>query len=119
VWSHVGGDIMRKVQTAAMAHLAEAVTAAQAAMRNILDSELNSVRESGTWKSERIIVTSQGPSICVEGRQQPVLNFCANNYLGLSVSRHSLLCAHIASTKDVMFHPAFFSVCFSVCNNLT
>ena len=83
---------MRKAQTAAMAHVAKVVTAAQAAMRNILDSELNSVRESGTWKSERIIVTSQGPLICVEGGQQPVLNFCANNYLGLSVS-----CVHTLS----------------------
>jgi len=66
-------------------------TAAQSAMRDILDSELKSIRESGTWKSERIIVTCQGPSIRVQGRQDPVLNFCANNYLGLSVSNCCLL----------------------------
>ena len=89
----VGGNVMRKVHTAAEA--AKTITAAQIAMRKILDCELNAVRESGTWKNERIIVTSQGPSICVDGRQQPVLNFCANNYLGLSVSSYCLLCANI------------------------
>lgn len=75
LWSRIAADITR------MSH-----TAAQAAMRDILDCELQSIREGGTWKTERIIVTSQGPSIRVHGRHEPVLNFCANNYLGLSVS---------------------------------
>lgn len=49
-----------------------------------LQQELESIRESGLYKSERVIVSPQGPEIMVEGRSRPVLNFCANNYLGLS-----------------------------------
>lgn len=49
-----------------------------------LEEELQSIREAGLFKSERIITSPQGPEIMVEGRDQPVLNFCANNYLGLS-----------------------------------
>lgn len=49
-----------------------------------LQSELSSIKESGLFKNERIITSPQGPEIMVEGRSTPVLNFCANNYLGLS-----------------------------------
>jgi len=49
-----------------------------------LQQELQSIRESGLYKNERVIVSPQGPEIMVEGRSRPVLNFCANNYLGLS-----------------------------------
>jgi len=49
-----------------------------------LASELNSIREQGLFKRERIITSHQGPEITVAGVAQPVLNFCANNYLGLS-----------------------------------
>lgn len=48
-----------------------------------LASELQSIQEAGLYKNERIIVSAQGAAITVEGGQQ-VLNFCANNYLGLS-----------------------------------
>lgn len=68
----------------------KAYTSSQAALREILDLELNAIRESGTYKSERIITSSQGAAINVTGRQDAVLNFCANNYLGLSVGyKHS------------------------------
>jgi glycine C-acetyltransferase len=40
------------------------------------------IREAGTWKEERLIASPQGVEILVNGRK--VLNFCANNYLGLS-----------------------------------
>jgi len=62
----------------------KAYTSSQAMLREILDLELNTIRESGTFKSERIITSSQGASIDVSGRKGSVLNFCANNYLGLS-----------------------------------
>ncbi len=52
--------------------------------QRFLQQELESIRESGLYKSERVIVSPQGPEIMVEGRPRPVLNFCANNYLGLS-----------------------------------
>jgi len=45
-------------------------------------SELDEIRSAGLFKSERIIESPQGPEIKVGGKI--VLNFCANNYLGLS-----------------------------------
>lgn len=47
-----------------------------------LQSELNSIEENGLFKRERIITSPQGAEITVNG--ETVLNFCANNYLGLS-----------------------------------
>ncbi len=48
-----------------------------------LQSELDKIQESGLFKKERIITTRQSAEIMVQGGK-PVLNFCANNYLGLS-----------------------------------
>ncbi len=48
----------------------------------IVDKQLAEIREAGLWKSERIITSSQSRSIAVG--KSDVLNFCANNYLGLS-----------------------------------
>jgi glycine C-acetyltransferase len=48
-----------------------------------LQSEIESIREAGLFKSERIIVSPQTAEIQLENGQR-VLNFCANNYLGLS-----------------------------------
>jgi len=48
-----------------------------------LEAQLTDIRAAGTFKHERVIVTPQGTSIRVsDGR--PVLNLCANNYLGLA-----------------------------------
>ncbi len=52
-------------------------------MQQHLQSELKAIEEAGLYKNERIIVTPQRAEIKVESGQQ-VLNFCANNYLGLS-----------------------------------
>ncbi|MCX6139540.1 MAG: glycine C-acetyltransferase [Candidatus Kapabacteria bacterium] len=49
-----------------------------------IEAELGSINEAGLYKRERIITSHQGPEITVDGRTEPVLNFCANNYLGLS-----------------------------------
>ena len=43
---------------------------------------LSDIRSAGLWKEERVIASPQGDAIRVGGRE--VLNFCANNYLGLS-----------------------------------
>jgi glycine C-acetyltransferase len=48
-----------------------------------LSSELEQIREAGLFKDERIITSSQDAEIQLESGQR-VLNFCANNYLGLS-----------------------------------
>jgi glycine C-acetyltransferase len=47
-----------------------------------LQNELNTIQENGLYKKERIITSPQGAEILVNG--ETVLNFCANNYLGLS-----------------------------------
>lgn len=47
-----------------------------------LVSELASIKEQGLFKAERVLEGPQGVTITVNGRQ--VLNFCANNYLGLA-----------------------------------
>src|SRR5687768_2767867 len=52
-------------------------------LQPVLEKELKSIREAGLFKKERIIVTPQGADIkTLEGKE--VINFCANNYLGLS-----------------------------------
>ena len=47
-----------------------------------LSEELDSIKEAGLYKNERIIVTPQSADIKVEGTEGDVLNFCDNNYLG-------------------------------------
>src|SRR5881397_475655 len=59
-----------------------------------LAGELKQIREQGLWKEEWPIRGPQGPEIRVEGRAGPVLNFCANNYLGLSGHPDLLAAAH-------------------------
>jgi glycine C-acetyltransferase len=59
-----------------------------------LSGELRQIREQGLWKEEWPILGPQGPEIRVEGRDRPVLNFCANNYLGLSGHSELLAAAH-------------------------
>ncbi|MCZ2277905.1 MAG: glycine C-acetyltransferase [Bacteroidia bacterium] len=51
-------------------------------LQPVLEKELKEIREAGLFKQERIISTPQGAEITANGKQ--VLNFCANNYLGLS-----------------------------------
>ncbi|MCE5249181.1 glycine C-acetyltransferase [bacterium] len=53
--------------------------------REIIEESLSQFRESGTFKHERIIVTPQSALIRLEDGSE-VINFCANNYLGLSNS---------------------------------
>ena len=52
------------------------------AVRTRLQTELDDIREAGLWKGERVIEGPQGAQVAVGGRE--VLNFCANNYLGLA-----------------------------------
>ncbi|NBW28382.1 MAG: glycine C-acetyltransferase [Flavobacteriaceae bacterium] len=51
-------------------------------IQQFLQSELATIKENGIFKKERIITSTQGAEITVNG--ETVLNFCANNYLGLS-----------------------------------
>ena len=60
-------------------------SSALSATRAILQEQLESIQQAGTLKRERVITSMQAVSVQVQGRNQPLLNFCANNYLGLSV----------------------------------
>jgi glycine C-acetyltransferase len=51
--------------------------------KNFIEKELETIKEAGLFKTERIITTPQGAEIKVKSGEN-VINFCANNYLGLS-----------------------------------
>jgi len=57
-------------------------------------AELEEIKASGLFKSERIITSAQGAEIMVNNKK--VLNFCANNYLGLSSHPRVIEAAHKA-----------------------
>ncbi len=61
-----------------------------------LQSTLQDIREAGLYKNERIIITPQSSAIQVEGGVD-VINFCANNYLGLADNKEL-----IQAAKDKM-----------------
>ena len=63
--------------------------------RESFQQELDGIREAGLYKSERIIVSPQSAIIAVKDGQK-VLNFCANNYLGLSSHPAVIEAAHQA-----------------------
>ena len=50
---------------------------------NAISAELDAIREAGTWREERVITTPQYSRIDTTAKPG-VVNFCANNYLGLS-----------------------------------
>ena len=52
-------------------------------IKNHLQKEIQDIKDAGLYKEERIIISSQGAEITLN-TGQTVLNFCANNYLGLS-----------------------------------
>ena len=56
--------------------------------------EIEEIKTSGLYKTERIITSPQGAEITVGGKK--VLNFCANNYLGLSSHPQVIAAAHKA-----------------------
>lgn len=66
-------------------------------LRQKLLAELAGIREAGTYKRERVIVSPQGSDIRVQSGSGDVLCFCANNYLGLADDP-----ALIQAAKDTM-----------------
>src|ERR1700750_1441331 len=52
-------------------------------LKPVLQQELADIEKAGLYKKERIITSPQGAEITVQGGKE-VINFCANNYLGLS-----------------------------------
>ena len=65
-------------------------------LKNFLTKEIQNTKDAGLYKEERIIITPQTAAIKVQGGKD-VLNFCANNYLGLSDNPRL-----IKAAKDMM-----------------
>ena len=63
-----------------------------------LTAELDVLKEQGLYKAERIITTQQAAEIAVSTGEE-VLNFCANNYLGLANDPRLIEAARAALTK--------------------
>src|SRR5579872_1101515 len=63
--------------------------------RNHIAKQIDDIRAAGTYKAERVISTSQGAQIRVADGP-PVLNMCANNYLGLAGHPEIIRAAHAA-----------------------
>jgi glycine C-acetyltransferase len=63
------------------------------AIKEQLQQELTAIKEAGLYKAERIIVSPQSSVIALHDGKQ-VLNFCANNYLGLSSHPDVVAAAH-------------------------
>ncbi|KAI9337950.1 glycine C-acetyltransferase [Obelidium mucronatum] len=61
-----------------------AYSTGHAALRAILQAELDGIRAAGTYKTERVLTSAQAAAVSVAGSAAPVVNFCANNYLGLA-----------------------------------
>ncbi|VUZ49979.1 unnamed protein product [Hymenolepis diminuta] len=82
---------------------------AAAAVQSLITKELDGIKSAGTWKTERIITSPQASDVAVEGMKSDVINFCANNYLGLSshprVIQSSIDClkTHGAGMSSVRF----------------
>ena len=70
-------------------------------LNEILKKELNTIKENGLYKSERLIFSPQNSKIIIKGNNK-VLNFCANNYLGLS-NHPDILNAAINGIKQYGF----------------
>ncbi|MBN2248007.1 MAG: glycine C-acetyltransferase [Coriobacteriia bacterium] len=89
-------------------------------MRDALRMEIEGLREASLYKSERVIVSPQGPEIAVAApsASEPleVVNFCANNYLGLADDPRVVAAAHEAldrwgfGTSSVRFICGTFGV---------
>jgi len=89
-------------------------------MKAALSAETSALREASLYKAERIIDTPQGATIRVAGAPgepgREVLNFCANNYLGLADDPRVVAAAHAAldrwgfGTSSVRFICGTFSV---------
>jgi glycine C-acetyltransferase len=63
-------------------------------MKSHLNEQLDEIRAAGLYKGERVITTPQDAHIKVDGGDEPLLNLCANNYLGLAEHPAVIAAAH-------------------------
>ena len=82
---------------------------ASSTLSSICNSALQEMKDAGTYKRERVITSAQSAHITVSSSSAPVLNLCANNYLGLSshpsvvAAAHAALDSHGFGTSSVRF----------------
>ncbi len=77
---------------------------AVASFKAHLTEQLDGINKAGTYKKERIITSKQASFITVKNSDKKILNFCANNYLGLSVSFFYFLpCIKLAALSSCRF----------------
>src|SRR5580692_9200123 len=62
--------------------------------KTVFAGQLAEIEKAGLWKHERLLTTPQGAHVATGGKD--VLNFCANNYLGLSSHPRVIAAAHRA-----------------------
>lgn len=72
---------------------------AQSQLKTVLDETLGGIKSAGTWKEERIILSPQKVAVRVQSHESPILNFCANNYLGLSNNKEVIEASKAALDK--------------------
>ena len=60
--------------------------------KKYVEQTLETIKEAGLFKKERVLISPQGAKITIESGEQ-VLNFCANNYLGLSANSEVIAAA--------------------------
>ena len=88
---------------------------------NDFTAELEAIREAGTWREERIITTPQYSRIDTTAKPG-VVNFCANNYLGLSTHPELIKAAKesydkweaVSQRKTMHF---LFTACHMLCSS--
>src|SRR5574344_1609847 len=78
--------------------------------QNYLNAELKAIEDAGLYKNERIIVSPQKADIKVSTGKE-VLNFCANNYIGLSNSSVLINAAKKALDERVFGLSSFRFIC--------
>ena len=90
-------------------------------MKDDLQKELASIRDAGLYKEERFILTPQAADIRVEYPEgkppQDVVNFCANNYLGLSSHSKVIAAARDARCYIDAFQSVRMNTVLSSCPN--
>lgn len=67
-----------------------------ATVKTQIDGELDEIRAAGLYKPERVLTGPQGARVTVQESDRPVLNMCANNYLGLADHPEIVRAAHEA-----------------------
>ena len=75
-------------------------------MKDHLSKTLAEIKEAGLYKEERLIESAQQAAISVKGKE--VLNFCANNYLGLSNKELEAAISDYFKTEDTILYAACF-----------